>query len=145
MDGVQNLFEVDKHTLSQFTTKIGSVFAFGDDADLGFEKLIEVSGFGPVLTAALGAFDFIVFDDFIQLFQRFAFDITDVGKLIFYQMIGPGAVVTGKTIDHGVGEIGSMAGSFPNFWAHENGGIQTKHIRTGSNEGLPPKVGEVSF
>jgi len=131
--------------LSQFTSKIGGIFALGDNADLGFKKLIEIAGWSPVLAATLGAFNFVIFDDFIQLFQRFAFDVSNIFDFIFDKMVGSGGVVAGKTVDHDVGEIGSMAGSFPNFWAHENGGIQTKHIRTGSNEGLPPVIGEIAF
>ena len=60
-------------------------------------------------------------------------------------MIGAETGFAFLAVDHRIGEIGDMAGGFPDFGVHEDGGIDAFDIVALLGHGLPPEVFEIAF
>ena len=123
----ENVFELNEHGLGRFGSEVGEVSFVLDGADVGFEHQVELPGFGEFPAAG------------IDHFAGF------LGAGGGGDLIGAEASLTGFAIDHGIGEGGFVATSFPDGATHQDGAVHTDDIVALLGHGFPPVVFQVPF
>ena len=67
------------------------------------------------------------------------------GTLRIGQLIGAPAAFALHAFDHRVAEAGHVSAGFPNFWVHDDAGVQTDDVGAAADGVVPPGVFDIPF
>ncbi len=110
---------------------------------MGREHQVEVARFGKVVSAALGAFDFMGADEIGHLG-----DAHPIGALLqglFDQVVAAESAFASFAVDESVVKPLEMARSGPSLRVQQDGAIEAYHIAPLLDKGLPPEVFHIFF
>ncbi len=140
---VDDVFIIEEDRLSGLRAKVGDIPIGAGFAHVGMEHQVEVPRFSKVLSAAFGAFHFLLLDQVGHLRERQPVGVLMQGLLDQVVAAEPSFAIL--AVDEGVVEPFQMSGGRPGFRMQEDRAVQSHHVAPFLDKGRPPEIFNIFF